>query len=288
MNPSEHRTGPRAAFEHRDFRLFQVARLLSIVATEVQSIAVAWQVYERTHRPLDLGYVGLSQFLPAILLVIVAGHTADRFDRRRILLLCHAALVGCAGLLFWQSRQPSIPVQAIFVVLVMIGTCRAFSGPASQSIMPQMVPAHHFQNAVAWGSSIFMVATILGPALGGAIYAIGKGAHLAYAFAAVMYASAFLLIFGLHVRTGRMEKSSTSLDTVLAGFRYVWRQKIILGSISLDLFAVLLGGAVALLPIYADRVLHVGAWGLGLLADPPCPGRPGVSWGRCAGCGAAL
>src|SRR5262249_21507806 len=124
----------------------------------------------------------------------------------------------------------------------------------------------------AWGSSVFMVATILGPALGGLIYAIGRGAPLAFLVTAIMYGSAWLLIGLMHVRTGRMEKQPTSLETALAGFRYVWKQELVLGSISLDLFAVLLGGAVALLPVYADQILHVGAWGLGLLRSAPAIG----------------
>jgi MFS family permease len=263
---------PRAAFQYRDFRLFQGARLLSIIATEVQSLAVAWQVYETTRRPIDLGYVGLTQFLPGIIFFLVVGHTADRFDRRRILLVCHALLVTCSGLLLWQSRQPRLSLTIVYAILFVIGTVRAFSGPASQSLLPAIVPTHHFQNAVAWGSSVFMAATIMGPALGGLVYAIGQGAPLAFLLAALMYASALLMIALLHIRTGRMEQRNTSLETVLAGFGYVWRKKLILGSISLDLFAVLLGGAVALLPVVADEVLHAGAWGLGMLRSAPAAG----------------
>jgi MFS family permease len=270
--PETHFHRPAAVFELRDFRLFQAARVFSIVATEVQSIAVAWQVYELTRRPLDLGYVGLSQFLPAILFFPVVGHTSDRFDRRRILQLCHLALVLCSSFLLWYSRQPNVCVYVIFGVLFAIGTIRAFSGPASQSIMPQMVPLELLQTAVAWSSSIFMVCTILGPALGAMIYALGQGASLAFGVAAAMYASALIWISFLHIRTGRMEKQATSLQTVLAGFKYVWNKKVVLGSISLDLFAVLLGGAVALLPIYANEILHVGAWGLGVLRMAPAVG----------------
>lgn len=263
---------PRAAFQYRDFRLFQAARLLSIIATEIQSLAVAWQVYDTTRRPLDLGYVGLTQFLPAIIFFPMVGHTADRFDRRGILLICHALLVTCSGLLLWQALQPRLSLAIVYSILFVIGTVRAFSGPASQSLLPTIVPAHHFQNAVAWGSSVFMGATIMGPALGGLVYAIGQGAPLAFALASGMFGSALLSIAMLHVRTGRMEQRSTSLETVLAGFKYVWKKKLILGSISLDLFAVLLGGAVALLPVVANEVLHVGAWGLGLLRGSPAVG----------------
>ena len=263
---------PAAAFRHRDFRLFQAARLCAIVAAEAQSIAVAWQVYELTHRPLDLGYVGLAQFLPGILLFLAVGHAADRFDRRRILEICQAGYILLSGFLWWYSRQPKLQVKVILLVMLFVGVMRAFSGPASQALTPQIVPLEDFQNAVAWGSSIFMVATILGPAVGGVIYAAGEGATLVYLVASILYGLALLSTARMHIRTGRMEKQATSLHTVLAGFKYVWHKKVVLGSISLDLFAVLLGGAVALLPIFANDVLHVGAWGLGVLRSAPAVG----------------
>lgn len=263
---------PKAAFQHRDFRLFQTARSLSIVATEMQSVAVGWQVFEITHRPLDLGYVGLVQFLPGILLSIPAGHTADRFDRRAVLLCCYGACALNSLLLFVQARAGSGSVVPIFAVLLSVGIVRAFSGPASQSLVPQLVPAAHFGNAVAWGASIFQVATVLGPALGGMIYGWAHGALSVYASSAAMYVIAFSFLVMMHVRTGRMEKRDVSIETLLAGFRYVWRERAILGSISLDLFAVLLGGAIALLPVYAEDILHIGPRGLGLLRSMPAAG----------------
>ena len=262
---------PRAAFQHRDFRLFQAGRALSIVATEMQSVAVGWQVFELTHRPIDLGYVGLVQFLPGVLLSIPAGHTADRFDRRGVLLASYAACAVNSTLLFLQARIGSGSVLPIFGVLLSVGIVRAFSGPASQSLVPQLVPEAHFGNAVAWAASIFQVATILGPALGGLIYGWAH-ARTVYASAALMYVVALGFIVMMHVRTGRMEKRNVSIETLLAGFRYVWKEKIILGSISLDLFAVLLGGAVALLPVYAQEILHIGPRGLGLLRSMPAVG----------------
>jgi MFS family permease len=263
---------PAAAFRYRDFRLFQGARLCAIVASEAQSIAVAWQVYELTHRPLDLGYVGLAQFLPGILLFLVVGHAADRFDRRRILQLCQIGYFFVAGFLWWYSRQPNPSVSVILAVMLAFGVTRAFSGPASQSLTPQIVPPEDFQNAVAWGSSIFMASSIIGPALGGLVYAVEGRATLVYLLAMFLFAGALACIAFMHIRTGRMEQRATSLTTVLAGFKYVWERKIVLGSISLDLFAVLLGGAVALLPIFANEVLHVGASGLGVLRSAPAIG----------------
>jgi MFS family permease len=251
--------------------LFQAGRALSITASEMQSVAVGWQVFEITHRPLDLGYVGLVQFLPAVLLSIPAGHAADRFDRRAVLLTCYASYALCSALLFLQARNGS-SVLPIFAVLLLVGITRAFSGPASQSLVPELVSEEHFGNAVAWAASIFQASTVLGPALGGLIYGWAHGAHTVYGAAACVYITAFLFVLMMHVRTGRMEKKDVSVETLLAGFRYVWQEKIILGSISLDLFAVLLGGAVALLPVYAQDILHVGPRGLGVLRSMPAAG----------------
>jgi MFS family permease len=262
------------AFQHRDFSLYQIARFLVIVALEMQSVAVAWQVYEITRRPLDLGYVGLVQFMPGILLSLVSGHTADRFDRRRIMLACFSAYFTCATLLFlYTTRAPRpLAVMPIYGILLLLGIARAFSAPTSQALMPALVPQEHFQNAVAWSSSTFQLATITGPALAGVIYAIGKTPAPVYATSGCLFVCGLLLTAAMHVRTGRMEHRAASVETVLAGFRYVWNQKILLGSISLDLFAVLLGGAVALLPVYADEILHVGPRGLGLMRSAPAVG----------------
>ncbi|HEY0564963.1 MAG TPA: MFS transporter, partial [Terriglobales bacterium] len=272
MPPDGQRGVGLAAFRYRDFRWMQTGRMLSIVASEMQSVAVAWQVYEITHRALDLGYVGLVQFLPGILLSLVAGHTADRFDRRRVLLVCYLGYASASLLLLWQSAKQVHNVHVIFLIMLLLGTVRAFSGPAAQALVPQLVGDKDFPNAVAWGSSIFMTSTILGPAVGGIIYAAGRGATLVYAVAVPMFLLCLLSVWMIHTRTGRLEKRNVSLETVFAGFRYVWEQKIILGSISLDLFAVLLGGAVALLPIYADNILHVGPRGLGVLRSAPAVG----------------
>jgi MFS family permease len=269
---TEPAVSPRAAFQHRDFRLFQFGRGLSIIGTEMQAVAVGWQVFEITHRPVDLGYVGLALFLPGVLLAIPAGHAADRFDRRAVMLVCYVSYTLCSVLLFLQAHGGANSVLPIFGVLLLIGITRAFSGSASQSLVPQLVPEEHFGNAIAWGASIFQVATILGPAVGGLVYGWARGAAPVYASAAGLYASGFVFLLMMHVRTGRMEKKDISIDTLLAGVRYVWQEKMVLGSISLDLFAVLLGGAVALLPIYAQDILHIGPRGLGVLRSMPGAG----------------
>jgi MFS family permease len=255
---------PGAALQYRDFRLFQAARFVVILGIEMLNVAVGWQVYAISGRPLDLGYVGLAQFVPVASLTLVAGHVADRFDRRRIVMACTGAYAISAALLFALSYYGNRELPLIYGVLILVGTARAFSGPASQALMPHLVPPEHLGNAVAWASSAFKIANVAGPALGGALYA-WRGPQTVYLASAAALACALTLMVEMNIRLGRMEKSDLSWATVLAGVRYVWQQKMILGCISLDLFAVLLGGAEALLPIFARDILHVGPWGLGLL-----------------------
>jgi len=259
------------AFQHRDFRWFQTARLLIMLGTEMLSVAIGWQVYELTHRPLDLGYVGLAQFLPAFFLILAAGHVADRFDRRRILLVCFVVYGICTGMLLTLTLRGNRSTTPIFAVLLLIGVVRSFSGPAAQSLMPQLVPAEHFPNAVMWAASTFQAGSIMGPAAGGVIYAIAGPAAVLWSSLA-MYAVAWFCVWHIHARTGRMEKRDISIETVLAGLRFVWKQKVVLGSISMDLFAVLLGGAVALMPVYAKDILRVGSAGFGMMRASPAIG----------------
>ena len=235
----------------------------------MQSVAIGWQVYDLTHRALDLGYVGLAQFAPAAGFALVTGHVADRFDRRRIVLVCYLAIALLSLTLCLMPRDAG--VLPIYGVLVLLGTARAFNAPAGQALTPHLVPLADFPNAVAWASSIWQIATILGPALGGIVYAAASG-RVVYGIAAALSFSAATLTFALHVRTGRMEHSAPSLATLFAGVRYVFEKKIILGAISLDLFAVLLGGAVALLPVFARDILHAGPWALGFLRSAPAVG----------------
>jgi MFS family permease len=260
------------AFRAPDFRRFLGSRVLSILGLEMVSVAVAWQVYALTHRPIDLGYVGLAQFLPAVFLTLPAGHTADRFDRRHVVWLCHLAFGACAGLLALLAfRKVETPLP-IFAVLVLLGTARAFNAPAAQALMPSLLPAGDFQNAVAWNSSSFQVASVAGPALGGVLYAVLGNPELVYLVAVGLAVIDAVVLLGVRTRTGRMEARATSWSTVLAGVKYVWENKVVLGSVSLDLFAVLLGGAIALMPVFAQDVLHTGAWGLGLLRSAPAVG----------------
>jgi len=259
----------RAALSYSDFRAYLAARFCIVIALEMQSVAVGWQVYEITRRPLDLGLIGLAQFLPGFFLFLPAGHIVDRYDRRKVLLSCYAGCAVCAGLLVTISLFRLGSVYPIYLVVVLLGAIRAFSFPASRALLPQLVPQEHFSNAVAWHSSFFQAGTILGPACGGLLYAFFRGAAGVYAVAMAVAIGAALATLRIKAQGQPRSREPISLVTLLAGLRYIWQHRLILGSISLDLFAVLLGGAVALLPVYAREILHTGPWGLGLLRSAP-------------------
>ena len=262
-------TAGRVAFTHRPFVLFQVARFLIVAAVEMQAVAVGWQVYEITRRPLDLGLVGLAQFLPGILLFLVSGHASDRFNRRHVLMACYAGFAVCSSLLLGLALLDVRSVRAIYVVLVLLGVVRSFNGTAGRAILPQLVPDEHFANAVTWNATTFQVSVILGPALGGLLYALTNGPALVYLCSAIVAIGSFLSAQRIQMHPPTRGRVKMNLETVLAGMRFIWSNKLILGAISLDLFAVLLGGAVALLPVYAREILHTGPWGLGLLRSAP-------------------
>jgi MFS family permease len=275
------------AFAFRDFRRYQLARVAVILGAEAQSVAVAWQVYSITHRAIDLGYTGLALFLPGLIFLLPAGHVADRFDRRRVILACYALQVFCSGALVELARNNTQNILAIYTVLFFVGTGRAFSSPASSALIPHLVPEIHFVNAVTWGGAIFQLANITGPALGGLLFTLPlsgfaadsrlEGAGIVYVFTLGTLVWFLALVVSLHVRPGRMEHRDLSLKVVLAGFQYVRRARILLGSFSLDLFVVLLGGAVALMPIFAHEILHQGPRGLGMLRAAPAVGAVTMS-----------
>src|SRR5215470_1743940 len=256
-------------FAYPDLALYQVARFFIVAALEMQSVAVGWQVYEITKQPLDLGLVGLAQFVPGVFLFLLAGHTADRRDRRRLLNICYCGFVLCSGLLLLLALRGSRSVNLIYAILVLLGVVRCFNWPASRALLPQLVPAHYFSRAVAWNASTFQAATILGPAIGGVLYAAAKGPEIVYGTATASAVVALAATLRIHSQSQIRPAQEMSLRTVMAGFAYVWREKVVLGSISLDMFAVLLGGAVALLPVYASEILKTGPWGLGLLRSAP-------------------
>lgn len=272
-----------AAFASRDFRRYQMARMAVIVGAEAQTIAVAWQVYSITHRALDLGYTGLALFLPGLFFLLPAGHAADRYDRRHIILLCYTLQIFCTGALLAIAILGLRNVHLIYAVLFLIGTGRSFSGPASSALIPHLVPEGHFVNAVTWGAAIFQLANIAGPALGGILFTLPlkgvlAGAGVVYIATLCSLITFLILIASLSIRLGRMEHRDVSLAVVLAGFKYVWHAPILLGSFSLDLFVVLLGGATALMPIFAQEVLHTGPKGLGMLRAAPAVGALMISF----------
>lgn len=271
-----------AAFLSRDFRLYQLARMMVVIGAEAQALAVAWQIYLITHSAIDLGYTGLALFLPGLLFVLPSGHVADRFDRRKVILVCYGLQVFCTAALFFFALHRLNRILPIYAVLFLIGTGRAFSGPASSALIPHLVPKEHFVNAVTWGATIFQIATITGPAFGGLLFTLPlheriAGAPLVYLFTLATLIWFLVLVGSLSVRPGRMEHRAISMDVILAGLSYVRRTPILLGSISLDLFAVLLGGAVALMPIFAQDILHAGPRALGMLRAAPAVGALIVS-----------
>jgi MFS family permease len=248
----------------RDFRLFLAGRFCAALALQMQAVATGWYLYDLTGDPLTLAYAGLAVFLPIALLTLPGGDLADRLDRRRILGAAHAVLALCAALLMLLTWLGTAATAPFYLVLALSGAARAFSGPAVQSFVPFLVPRERFAPAVAWSSSANQTATVLGPAAGGAIYLLGAPA----AFAACLLLSASVAAAMLAIRTrtaGRREPGSTALARALAGLRYLRLQPVVLGAITLDLFAVLLGGVTALLPIFARDILQVGPDGLGLM-----------------------
>ena len=270
-----HRHAGLVAFRHVDFVLYQIERFSVVSALEMQSVAVGWQVYEITRKPLSLGFVGLAQFLPNVFLFLLAGHAADRFSRKNLLLFCNVGFAACSAFLIEITRTGLRDVQPIYAVLVLLGIARAFNSPAGRSLLPALVPIEVFPSAVAWNSTTYQTAAILGPALGGLLYVLFRGPAGVYVTSMIGCAIATAALVRVHIRPSPRQIEEVRLRTILAGFDYIWKHKIILGSISLDLFAVLLGGAVALLPVYAREILHTGPWGLGLLRAAP---GVGAAW----------
>ncbi len=279
---------PPSAFKSRDFRLYQAARLMVILGAEAQSVAVAWQVYQLTHSALSLGNTGLALFLPGLLFMLPAGHVADRYDKRYVILTCYLLQAICTAGLLWISMRQISSILPIYAVLFLIGTGRCFSGPAASAMLPMLVPKGSFVNAVTWGATIYQTANATGPMVGGILFtaslvAFGPrisawhGAPIVYVFTLLMLCSFMVLVGMIRVRAVSGPQKAFSWTTVLAGLKYVARTRLLLGSISLDLFAVLLGGAVALMPIFAETVLHAGPKGLGLLRAMPSLGALAVS-----------
>lgn len=262
-------TGPSpSAFAYVAFRLYWTARFLNGFATQIVSVAVGWQIYDETRDPFLLGLVGLVQFAPALVFVLVTGSVADRYNRRAVMALCISleALTVATLAGFWMLHDasgPGHPVWPVFVILTFFGVARAFLTPALQSLVANLVPREVFANAVAWNSSSMQASFTVGPAVGGLLYGLS---HLAaYGVAFVLFATAVVLVAFIPKPKQHTTSEPRTIESMLAGVRYIFSNPVVLGAISLDLFAVLLGGATALLPVFARDILEVGPLGLGLL-----------------------
>lgn len=262
---------PYMALRGRDFRLFFSGNLLANLGMQMQTVTVGWEVYERTNLALALGFVGLAEFLPVIALTLIAGQAADRFDRRLVamlgLVVIAIASLGLAAVSLWRG-----PILVMYALLILAGAARAFTMPAKAALMPQIVPRERFSNAVTWNSGGFQFASILGPALGGwLIHLLGK-AGMVYVLVALVHLIFAALLGLIHCRPAPRLSEPVTWRSLFAGVSFLWYKPVVFGAITLDMFAVLLGGAVTLLPIYAKDILQVGPDGLGWLRASPALG----------------
>jgi MFS family permease len=276
MAGAKPRHDPYASLRIPNFRWFIVSLLTMNVATQLQAVVVSWQVYALTHDPLSLGLIGLAEALPFIGFALPAGHIADRAHRLRIARFALAALLGCSLSLLWFTVQPGVlypgRVWPIYLVIFLSGIARSFLQPARTALSAEVVPRHLYPNAVTWRSSTWQLAAVLGPALGGLIYGFGS-ATAAYVVDVALMAAALVAIARIdHVPKTRAASEESILESLGAGIRFVRSQPVVLGALALDLFSVLFGGATALLPVFADEILHVGPEGLGLLRAAPAAG----------------
>ena len=256
-----------AAFRHSSYTRYFFSRFLTSFAAQVVSVSVAWQMYDETRNPALLGWIGLVQFLPALLLVVVTGNAADRLGRRLVMGCGALVMMSCAASILMLVLAGNFNPMLVLAILTLFGTARAFYGPAATSLAVNLVPREDFPNAVSWITSSWQMATIGGPVIGSLLY--GLAPQAAYGTATCLFIAAATLIFSIPKPNQIVSREPPTLASILGGFSYIWNNKVVLGAVSLDLFAVLLGGAVALMPIYARDILHVGELGLGLLRASP-------------------
>lgn len=259
-----------AAFRHASYARFFLARFLATFAIQIVSVSVGWQMYDETRNPLLLGMIGLVQFLPSLLLLLVTGSMVDRYNRRMIVAICMVLSAACCAALLAITVADVFAPLPVFGVLLIFGVERAFMAPAVQSLAPNLIPEKDLANAIAWNSSSWQAASIVGPVAGGLLYSVS--AILAYSMALAFLGLASLLVLSIPKPAQRRSSEPRSWSTVLAGFRFISKEKVVLGAVTLDLFAVLLGGAVALMPVFARDILVLGPWGLGLLRSAPGAG----------------
>ncbi|MGO4477494.1 MFS transporter [Massilia sp. 2TAF26] len=263
-------SGRLGVLRNRNLAFYLSARFLGTLAVQMQSVAIGWQVYQITHSLFDLGLIGLAQFAPFLVLILWAGHVADTHNRRTIVLWCLGTQLLCSLLLVLFTLSGSTVVWPVYAVLVLYGSARAFMMPAQQAVLRNLVSTQEFSQAVALSSSNMQVAIILGPVLGGLLYVFGP--NVVYAVSSTLLAVSVLLMKGTESAPQARTRAPVSWHTLLEGLRFVWSRPIVLGAISLDLFAVLFGGATALLPAYAHDVLAAGPTSLGLLRTAPGAG----------------
>ena len=256
-----------AAFRYLAYQRYWFSRFFNTFSAQVVSVAVGWQIYDISRDPFHLGLVRLTQFLPSLLLVLVTGTVADRFGRRFIMATTDLIEGACVCALLYLVFNGVDTVWPFFPILVVFGIARAFNGPATSALIANLVPPKDFANAVAWNSSAWQTATIVGPVFGGLLY--GVSPSTAYLFGAVLLFTAALLAITIPKPVQHSLREQVNFTSLMAGFKYIYHEKIVFGAISLDLFAVLMGGAVALLPVYARDILELGPWGLGLLRAAP-------------------
>jgi MFS family permease len=264
-----------SVLHHPQFRLFWLARVCSTLSFQMQGVAVGWQIYALTGSAWYLGLVGLAQFLPMLLLTLAVGHVADRYDRRRICAICQVIEGSALALLAFGSYAGWLTKEGILITVFVAGAARAFEGPTMQALVPTLVPQELIPSAAAWSASANQTASIVGPALGGLLYALGP--TTVYGLASVLFLGASLLVSAIRVARVPAKREPISISSLFAGISFIRSRPDILGAISLDLFAVLLGGATALLPVYARDILHTGPQGLGLLRTAPALGALGMS-----------
>ena len=262
---------PYAALRLPGFRRYLIGNMILSLGWQMQKVAVGWEIYERTGSAFYLGFAGLVQYLPMVAFTLIAGHVTDSYSRKRVLMF---ALGGntLAALVLALNSATSGSIIVLYGCLFALGTARAFTMPARGAFLPQIVPLEIFSNAASWNSSLFEIATMTGPALGGLLIGVFRSATLNYAIAAMGALTFFILTGGIRYQHRPLERPALTLHSLSAGVRYVWSKKVILSAIILDMFGVLLGGATALMPIYAKDILHVGPRGLGWLMAAPSIG----------------
>ena len=260
-----------AALRYRDFRLLEAGRFITTFGSEMLTFAIGWELWIRTNSALALGMVGLVQVVPILLLSLPAGHVADQYNRRRIVIIAETGLAFCslalAALSYYQG-----PLWLVYGCLLGIGFARAFNDPASSTLLPETIPPELFSRAATWNSSVWQFGSITGPAIGGVIVAIWNRVDVIYVFNAAAALTFAVLVSQIQGRVLPLARKSATLDSLKEGIRFMRETKVILAAITLDMFAVLFGGAVALLPIYATNILHVGAQGLGIMRAAPSIG----------------